>query len=127
MRYIILVLLNLPVILLALVNIITQYKIRKVSKARFRHQIILWLVILVVLVCSFPLYNYLVNKPLFDSSALSLFDIVQTAALVFMFYVVNRQRQQIEQNEQMLHDLHREISIKLALQDKKKLASRLTK
>lgn len=114
MRYLILVVLNLPIILLALVNIVTQYKMRRVSKNRFRHQIILWVVILVVLLCSFPLYNYLSGNPLLDSRELSLFDIVQTTALVFLFYVVNRQRQQIEQNGQVTRDLHQELSIKLS-------------
>jgi len=118
MRYVILVLLNLPIILLALVNILTQYKMKKVSKARFRHQIILWSVILVLLICSFPLYNQLTGNPPLDSKELSLFDIVQTTALVFMLYVINRQRQQIEQNERMMRDLHQEISIKLSVKEK---------
>ena len=51
MRYVILVLLNLPIILVALVNIVTQYKLKKVSPNRFRHQIILWLLIMIILIC----------------------------------------------------------------------------
>ena len=43
MRYLILVLLNVPIILAALINIITQYKLRKVSVTRFRHQLIIWM------------------------------------------------------------------------------------
>lgn len=114
MRYVVLVLLNLPIILLALVNILTQYKMHRVSKARFRHQIILWTIILVILICSFPLYNHLAGKPILDSRELSLFDIVQTTALIFMFYIANRQRQQIEQTERTVRDLHQEISIRLS-------------
>ena len=45
MRYLILVLLNVPIILAALINIIIQYKQRKVSVTRFRHQLIIWMVI----------------------------------------------------------------------------------
>ena len=114
MRYLILVLLNLPVILLALLNIVTQYKLRKVSKQRLQHQVLLWLVVLIVLVCSFPIYNLLSGKPLLDSSELSLFDIVQTTAIILIFYIVNRQRQRIEQNEKIIRDLHQELSIKLS-------------
>lgn len=114
MRYIILVLLNLPVILLALVNIVIQYKMKKISVNRFRHQIILWLVILVVLVASFPAYNYFAGKYILDSSELSLFDIVQTTAIIYMVYTLNNQRRRIEQNERVIRDLHQEISIKLA-------------
>lgn len=114
MRYIILVLLNLPVILLALLNIITQYKLGKVTTQRLRHQIFMWVVILIVLICSFPVYNLLIGKPLLDSSELSLFDIFQTTVIVYMIYVLNRQRQRFELNEKQARDLHQELSIKLS-------------
>lgn len=118
MRYIILVILNVPIILLALTNILTQYKVKRVTKARFRHQIILWLLILIVLVCSFPLYNYSVNKPIFDSAELSLFDIFQTTAIIALFYIINSQRQKIEHTDKTVRDLHQELSIKLSAKEK---------
>lgn len=111
MRYIILVILNTPIIFVALLNIITQYKLKKVSPARFRHQIFIWLTILVVLISSFPIYNIIVGKPLLDSSGLSVFDIVQTTAIIFLFYFLNAQRQRIDQTEQRLRSLHQELSI----------------
>lgn len=117
MRYIILILLNLPVILLAFVNILTQYKMHRISKARFRHQITLWLLILTVLISSFPIYNLVNGKSLLDSSELSLFDIVQITAIIFLFYVINHQRQRIEQTEATARELHQEISIKLSEKD----------
>lgn len=114
MRYIVLVLLNVPIILLALVNIITQYKTKGVNARRFRFQILLWVVILIVLVSSFPLYNYTSGKPILDSSELSLFDIVQTTAIIYLFYIINDHRRKIERSERIIHDLHQEISIKLS-------------
>lgn len=119
MRYIILVLLNLPVIFIALINIITQYKMKKMSQARFRHQIVLWLIILIVLVCSFPIYNLTRGYEIFDSSELSLFDIVQTTGIVYLVYILNNQRRKIEQNEKILRDLHQELSIKLSVRNGK--------
>ena len=118
MRYTILVILNIPVIMLALFNILTQYKMKKVTKRRFQHQVILWLVILVVLICSFPFYNYLAAKPLLDSAELSLFDIVQTTAIIMLFYGANSQRQKIDRAEKTIRDLHQEISIKLSVNKK---------
>lgn len=114
MRYLALVLLNLPIILAALVNIVTQYKLKKVSAGRFRHQLILWIVIMVVLIGSFPLYNMTNGKTAFDSEELSLFDIVQTTAIIFLFYIANNQRQRNDQNERRLKALHQELSIKLS-------------
>ena len=114
MRYLILVLLNMPIILLVLFNIITQFKLKRVTKKRFQNQIMLWLLIFIVLVLSFPLYNYLAGKPLLDSAELSLFDIVQTTAIIIVFYIVNRQRQKIETAEKTIRDLHQELSIRLS-------------
>lgn len=114
MRYLVLVLLNVPIILAALINIVTQYKLRKVSPARFRHQLIIWLVLMIILIGSFPLYNISIGHPPLDSSELSLFDILQTTAIILLFYTVNNQRQRIDQNERRLRDLHQELSIKLS-------------
>lgn len=114
MRYLILVLLNLPIILIALVNIVTQYKLGKVSKRRFKSQMFLWLVLLILLICSFPIYNLSIGKPLLDSSELSSFDMVEVTALVALFYVVNNHRRKIEENERLIRDLHQELSIKLS-------------
>lgn len=114
MRYVILVLLNLPVILMALLNLVTQYKMKKVAKNRFRFQLSLWLVILVLLILSFPAYNYFSGNPILDSSELSLFDMVETTLIIFLLYVVNDYRRKIERTEKTLRDLHQELSIKLS-------------
>lgn len=114
MRYIILILLNIPITMLALVNIVTDYKLKKISVNRFRNQIFLWILILIVVIGSFPVYNILVGRPPLDSSELSLFDIVQTTIIIFLLYAINSQRQRIEQNEQRLKKLHQEISIRLS-------------
>lgn len=90
----------------------------KVTKGHFQHQLILWLLILIVLICSFPFYNYLVGKPLLDSAELSLFDIVQTTAIIMLFYGANSQRQKIERAEKTIRDLHQELSIKLSVKEK---------
>lgn len=114
MRYTILVLLNLPIVLLALINIVTQYKLHKISGARFRHQLVMWVVILIVLISSFPVYNTLAGKAPLDSHELSVFDIAQTTALVLLFYVINYQRQRLDQTERLVRDLHQEVSIRLS-------------
>jgi len=113
-RYIVLAILNTPIVLLALLNIVTRFKMGKVSKRRFRRQIFMWVLILTVLLCSFPLYNYLNNRPMLDSTDLSAFDIVQTTAIIGLMYVLNNMRQKAEETERRLRDLHQELSIKLS-------------
>ena len=100
MRYLILLLLNLPIIFVALLAIITQYKLKKASKQRFQHQILLWGVLLVVLVCSFPIYNLLSGRAIFDSHELSLFDIIQTTAIIIIDFLIRSgsKKQRFSQN-----------------------------
>lgn len=114
MRYIILVLLNAPIILLALVNFITKYKMKKITKERMKVQLFIWIAILVVLIGSFPVYNLISGRSPLDSQELSLFDIIQTTALILLFYIINSQRQKIEWNDRRLRDLHQELSIVLS-------------
>lgn len=114
MRFIILLLLNVPIISIALLNVVTRYKLKKISKKRFRIQMVLWAILLIVLVFSFPVYNYLAGNPTLDSLELSLFDIVQTTAIIFLIYIVNNMRQQAEWNEKTIRDLHQELSIRLS-------------
>jgi hypothetical protein len=114
MRYVVLLLLNVPIIMVALLNLITRYKLSRVTKERFYTQMSLWAILLVVFIASFPLYNYFSGKPILDSSELSLFDIVQTTAIIFLLYVVNTMRQKSEKTERTLRDLHQELSIRLS-------------
>lgn len=114
MRYIVLVLLNLPLVLLAFINGFTLFKLNKISRQRFVTQTVAWLFIMIALVGSFPLYNYLNHRPIFDSHELSLFDIIQTVAIVFLLYISNNQRRKVDQLERRVRDLHQEISIKLS-------------
>ena len=114
MRYILLVILSMPIILMAMLNVVTQYKLDRVTVGRFRQQLILWLIILVALVGSFPSYNYLSGRPLLDSHTFSAFDIVEITAIVYLIYIVNDHRRKIEQNEKIIRELHQQISIRLA-------------
>lgn len=114
MRYIILVLLNVPIIVLAFVNFITKYKMKKMTKQRFKAQVALWLFITIILIGSFPIYNHLSGRAPLDSHELSLFDIIQTTAIIYLFYIANSQRQKVETNERNFRDLHQELSIRLS-------------
>lgn len=111
--------LNLPIIMLALLNVLTQYKMGAISKGRFRRQMGLWLILSIFIFGAFPIYNYLNGNNPFDSSTLSMFDIVEITALMYLTYVLNNQRRKIEQTEKSLRDLHQELSIKLSI-DKRK-------
>ena len=110
-RYILLLLLNLPFIMAAILSLLTQYKMSRISKTRFYTQTISWITILIGLIIAEPLYMWLFNNNLTDTDALSLFDVIQITAIVIIFYIANRTRSKLERVEKRLHDLHQELSI----------------
>lgn len=113
-RYLLLLLLNLPFILLAILGAITQYKLSRSTKKRFIAQIVIWLLVLVGLVSAESTYNWLFQNNLTQTEPLSLFDVIQITAIVIVFYMANRTRTKLENLEKRVQDLHQEISIRLS-------------
>lgn len=124
MRYIVLVLLNVPVVLLSLTNLITKYKTGKLTKERFHIQVSLWIIIFLVVAGSFPLYNSLVGNPPFQSDDLTFFDIAQTTVIIFLIYTVGKLHQKLEWAEKYQRDLHQELSIRLSENSDEKASKR---
>jgi hypothetical protein len=114
MRYIILVLLNVPIIMLAFLNLLTRYKLRRMNLSRFRLQFALWSLVLIVLLTSFPVYNLATGAHPLESEGLSFFDIAQTTVIVLLFYIINNQRQKIDRADKNIRDLHSHLSILLS-------------
>lgn len=114
MRYLILVIINLPIVFLAFLNIITQYKMKRIDKERFIRQTLLWLIISLVLISAFPIYNLANGRAIFSSVELSFFDIAEITSIVFLFYTVNNQIRKLNNTERRLRDLHQEMSIILS-------------
>lgn len=100
--------------MMAVVSIITRYKLRHVSRQRVLIQMAIWLVILLGLIFAQPLYEWLLANHYTDTSSLSLFDVIQITAIVIILYVVTRMRAKVDALEQHLSTLHRELSIKLS-------------
>lgn len=113
-RYLLLLLLNLPFIFAAILALVTQYKLKKISKRRFVVQTLIWLAVLVALIFAQPIYEWLFSNNLTVSEPLSLFDVAQITAIVVIYYVANRTRAKMEVLERRVRDLHQELSIRLS-------------
>jgi len=113
-RYLILIILNAPFILAAILNALVDYKMHKISSKKFAVQILVWLVILAGLLLAAPIYKYLFSNNLTQTEPLSLFDVIQITGIVFLLFVTSRTRTKTEALERRLQDLHQELSIKLS-------------
>ena len=114
MRYLLLLILNLPIIILAFLNVTTDFKMKKITRNKFLKQIIVWVFILVVIIGSFPVYNLLSGKDILNSSELSLFDIAEITVITWIIYSINSIRQKLDKVDLRQRKIHEELSIKLS-------------
>ncbi len=113
-RYLILLILNAPFIVAALLNALIDYKMHKITQKKFWLQTAVWLFISAGLLLAQPIYKFLFSNNLTQTEPLSLFDVIQITGIVFLLFVTNRARTKTEFLERRLQDLHQELSIKLS-------------
>lgn len=113
-RYTILLLLNIPFISLAILSAITKFKLHKMTAGRLYAQLAIWVSVLIGLISTQTIYEWLFSHKLTNTEPLSLFDVIQITAIVIIFYVANRSHSKVEALEKRVQDLHQEISIRLS-------------
>lgn len=116
-RYVLLLLINTPFLILAVTSIITRYKMRRITRRRATIQLVLWSVLFIGLAAAEPVYRWLFANNLTNTDSLSLFDVVQITVIIFLLYVVNGLSVRLEQTEKRLGDLHQELSIRLSTKE----------
>lgn len=113
-RYLILVILNTPLILMAILNAIVTYKLSHLSLRRMIFKIGFWVVVFFGLAFSESIYNFLYSSGLTHTEPLSLFDVVQITGVIYVFFLVNRLYVRVDVLERRTQDLHQELSIRLS-------------
>ena len=113
-RYLILVALNTPLILTAILNAVVSYNLKHVSFRRMIFKVMFWVAVFIALAFTESIYNFLYSSGLTQTEPLSLFDVMQITGIVFIFFLVNRLYVKVDVLERRVQDLHQELSIKLA-------------
>ncbi len=113
-RYLILLLLTLPLVLVAILGAVVEYKTGKLPKRSFIKQVIIWVVIFTGLACAEPIYNFLFSNGLTQTEPLSLFDVIQITGIIYVLFMANRSRIKLDNLERRVQDLHQELSIRLS-------------
>jgi glycosyltransferase involved in cell wall biosynthesis len=113
-RYLILVILNTPLVIAALLSAFIDFKMGRTSiKVFFRH-VILWLFIFAGLACTKFIYESLFSHGLTQTEPLSLFDVIEITGIIFVLFMESRSRIKIGTLERRVQDLHQELSIRLS-------------
>lgn len=113
-RYLLLFLLNTPVILAGLLSVLTQYKLRRISSRKFIIHASLWGLLLLGLGGADFIYTWLFNNNLTQTDSLSLFDVIQITLIVYLLYTTNRIKTRHDQLSQRVNTLQQKLSIKLS-------------
>lgn len=113
-RYLILVLINTPLILAAIANAIVSYKLGHQSLRRLGFKLAFWVSVFIGLVFAESIYNLLYSEGLTQTEPLSLFDVLQITGIVLVFFLVNRLYVKVDVLERRVQDLHQELSIRMS-------------
>ncbi|OGL34613.1 hypothetical protein A3F65_00755 [Candidatus Saccharibacteria bacterium RIFCSPHIGHO2_12_FULL_47_16b] len=119
-RYLLLVILNTPLIIAAMMNTVVGYKLGHMGRRRFFFGLSFWLLIFAALVFVKPIYSYLFSNNLTQTEPLSLFDVMQITGIIFTLFIANRAYGKVDVLERKVQDLHQELSIKLSEKNNKK-------
>ncbi len=113
-RYFILIILNAPLIIFAMINTLVAYKLKRMSRRRFFFGIAFWMILLVSLISIQPIYSYLFSNNLTKTEPLSLFDVMQITGIIFTLIIANKAYGKVDLLERRVQDLHQELSIRLS-------------
>jgi len=113
-RYLVLVILNIPLITAGILSAVVAFNMHKIGKRRLALRLALWLVILLGLAFAEPIYSFLFSHNLTETEPLSLFDVIQITGIVFIIFIISQAYAKIYQLEHKIHELHQELSIRLS-------------
>lgn len=113
-RYLILIILNAPLIIAAMINTLVGFKLGRMTRRRFILGLSFWMILLVGLICVQPLYTFLFSNNLTETEPLSLFDVLQITGIIFTLLIANKAYGKVDVLERRVQDLHQELSIRLS-------------
>jgi hypothetical protein len=113
-RYLILVILNTPLVIAGLIGTVVTYKLGHTTKWKFILRVLFWLAIYACLIFTKLMYDSLFSHNLTQTEPLSLFDVIEITGIIFTFFIASRAYAKIDRLEASFKDLHKEVSIKLA-------------
>lgn len=110
-RYVLLVIINTPLLLVGIVSALTNYNTRRISKKRCVGEIIFWLTIGVGLVFVEPIYNVLVRHNLTNSTPMSLFDMLLLTLILFCLLLIKSTNERTARLHRTISRMHENIAI----------------
>jgi hypothetical protein len=97
-----------------IVSSVVSYKLKTIKKRKLVFRILFWSIIFIGLALAGPIYSWLFSNKLTQTEPLSLFDVIQITGIIFALYIANQAYTKINYLEHKVHEMHKEISIRLS-------------
>lgn len=112
-KYLLLVLINTPIMLIGIVRAITRYKTKpaRISRSKAIAEVLFWLAIGVALSFAQPIYNTLLRHNLTDSSPMSLFDVALLTLFVFSLLLIVETNEELTALKKTVSRIHERLAI----------------
>lgn len=112
-KYLLLVLINVPVVLVGVVRAITRYKTKpaRISRSKAIIEAMFWLAIGVGLIFVEPFYNTLLRHNLTDSPSMSIFDVALLTLFVFALLLIVETNEELTALKKTVSRIHERLAI----------------
>ncbi|MGY1708168.1 hypothetical protein ACI8AC_01510 [Geodermatophilus sp. SYSU D00758] len=110
-KYVLMIVINAPLILIAVLMAVTSYKTRRSTRRRCRILVTFWLSVGVGMLFIEPAYDSLVRANLTDSPPMSLFDIVLLTAIIFLVLLLVQLYERLTTLNRKVSRMHEGIAI----------------
>lgn len=110
-KYNLLIILSSPILMLFILRIYDNYKRKRIS---LRASILLglfWMILLIGVLFNKYIFEIILRSKLSDSTPLSLYDMIQIVAIIFLIYVAFRQSFKIEDLREKITKINEEIAL----------------
>ncbi len=112
-KYLLLVLINAPIVLVGIIRAVTRYKTKpsRISKSKCITEVVFWLTIGVGLSFVEPIYNTLIQHNLTDSPPMSLFDVALLTLFVFALLLIVETNEELTALKRTVTRIHEKLAI----------------
>lgn len=118
-KFIILGVINTPIIIFGIVRAVSSYKTSRISKLRCKIEVVLWILIALGLVAVEPIYNLLVSNQLTDSAPMSIFDVVLLTFVLMSIFFIIRTNEKVSLVNKKIARLHESYAIKESIDNER--------
>jgi hypothetical protein len=110
-RYLLLVIINAPLLLVGIIGALTHYNTKRISKKRCYAEVAFWVVLGIGLCLAQPAYNALIRHNLTNSEPMSLFDMILLTFIIFCLLLIKSSNEHTAELHRKISRMHERIAI----------------